>query len=293
MKRGVLPLNALRAFESTMRLGQMSLAAGELGVTYGAVSRQIRSLEERLGIPLFDGPRNKLVPTSTAQQMYPRLNDAFNAIEQSVRDAVQNSRKVVLVSCLSTFAMRWLIPRLFQFKQAYPEIEVQLTADDADVDFDRDRYDVAIRVGAGPWPNMQHTYLMPDDVGLVLSPSVAPLSAIRTLDDLAEVAPLHTKTRQHAWRDWCKQRGFTHPPRGQKFEHFYFLIEAATAGLGQAIAPKILVQSDVENGRLIAPFGFSHSGMDYVALTRSESTEEANIFVSWLVKQSKAVNDEV
>ena len=147
MKRITLPLNALRAFEATMRRGQMKLAAEELGVTYGAVSRQVRGLEETLGVSLFDGPRNKLTPSQAARDLQPALQDAFDQTETSVLRVQRKKKRTLDLSYLSTFAMRWLIPRLFNFREAHPSIDVRMTADDAPVDFARDRFEVAIRVG--------------------------------------------------------------------------------------------------------------------------------------------------
>ena len=116
-----------------MRHGQMKLAAEELGVTYGAVSRQVRGLEEVLGVPLFEGPRNKLLPSQAALEMQPVLQDAFDSIEGAVSRLMHRDLRTLDVSCLGTFAMRWLIPRLFDFQERHPEIEVRMTADDGRV----------------------------------------------------------------------------------------------------------------------------------------------------------------
>jgi LysR family glycine cleavage system transcriptional activator len=283
MKRGILPLNALRAFEATMRHGQMKLAAQELGVTYGAVSRQVRGLEEVLGVPLFEGPRNKLLPSQAALEMQPVLQDAFDNIERAVSRVMRRDTRTLDVSCLSTFAMRWLIPRLFDFQERHPEIEVRMTADDGPVDFTRQRLDVAIRVGTGPWGAAKVADLFPDLVGPVLSPRLLGTTKTIEWEDLADTAVLHTRTRRSAWADWCRQSDFPLPDGGREFEHFYFLLEAATAGLGMAIAPEVLVQDDLRAGRLVAPFGFQPSGQVYVALTPNDTGQDAALFVSWLM----------
>lgn len=287
MKRGTLPLTALRAFEATVRYGQMKLAAEELGVTYGAISRQVRGLEDVLGVRLFDGPRNKLVPTQAALDLQPALQTAFDGIERALDQIVNPARRVLDVSCLSTFSMRWLIPRLFDFQQQHPDIEVRLTADDGPVDFARQRHDLAIRVGAGPWGNAQAITLFEDRVGPVLSPDILKSGTTITWDDLSDLLLLHTKTRRSAWRDWCAARETTLASGGQEFEHFYFLLEAATAGLGIAIAPEVLVKDDLKAGRLIAPFGFLPSGQTYVCLHPDQPTKDATVFSAWLSDQAK------
>lgn len=269
-----------------MRHGQMKLAAEELGVTYGAISRQVRGLEDVLGVRLFDGPRNKLVPTSTALNLQPALQSAFDGIERALNQVIYPDRKVLDVSCLSTLSMRWLIPRLFDFQQKHPDIEVRLTADDGPVDFTRHHHDVAIRVGFGPWENSETIILFKDRVGPVISPDLLGDGEVTSLDELPEIELLHTKTRRSAWRDWCAARNVKLPNGGREFEHFYFLLEAATAGLGIAIAPEVLVEDDLKAGRLIAPFGFQPSGQKYVCLRPEQPTKSAIVFSKWLADQA-------
>lgn len=265
-----------------MRYGQMKLAAEELGVTYGAVSRQVRGLEDVLGVALFEGPRNKLVPSQMALDMQPALREAFDNIEVTVARAMNHDRRTLDVSCLSTLSMRWLIPRLFDFHEKHPEIEVRMTADDGPVDFVRQRLDVAIRVGAGPWGNTRVTGLFKDEVGPVLSPKLLEESTRGRWEDVVDIPLLHTRTRRSAWYDWCSQNNLSLPDGGREFEHFYFLLEAATSGLGMAIAPEVLVRDDLGAGRLIAPFGFRPSGQTYVALTQPREDKNAALFVGWL-----------
>lgn len=266
-----------------MRNGQMKLAAEELSVTYGAVSRQVRGLEEVLGVHLFEGPRNKLLPSQAALEMQPVLQDAFDSIEGAVSRAMHRDTRTLDVSCLSTFAMRWLIPRLFDFQERHPEIEVRMTADDGPVDFARQRLDVAIRVGTGPWGTAEVADLFPDLVGPVFSPRLLGTTKTVEWQDVADTPVLHTRTRRSAWADWCRQNDFPLPDGGREFEHFYFLLEAATAGLGMAIAPEVLVRDDLSAGRLVAPFGFQPSGQVYVALTPKDTGQDAVLFVSWLM----------
>lgn len=204
MKRGVLPLNALRAFESTARLGKMRDAADELGVTYGAISRQIRGLEKTLGIVLFDGPKNKLEPTEAALRLLPALTYGFDRIEQAVNKAMQEEDRIIDVSCLGTLSMRWLIPRLYDFHDKFPKIDIRLTTDDGPVNFAKQHFDVAIRVGN---PNRsEHSFekLFDDAVGPVLSPKIIPNSGIHQPSDLKNIPLLHTKTRKDAWANWCQ-----------------------------------------------------------------------------------------
>ncbi|RVV96898.1 LysR family transcriptional regulator [Mesobaculum littorinae] len=295
MKRGALPLNALRALESAARLGGMSRAADELGVTYGAVSRQVRMLEARLGVTLFEGPRNRPRPSATALRLLPALTAAFDGIEAAVaRAAVRPEGPVVLdISCLGTLTMRWLIPRLYGFRAAHPGIELRLTENDGPVAFRAQGPDVAIRVGGtrpADWPGARIAHLFPDRTGPVLSPALMPAGGLRSPAALASLPWLHTRSRPRAWHDWIAASGapLTADPASLAeatagYEHFYFLLEAAVTGLGVAAAPEILVRDDIASGRLIAPFGFCPTGRNYVLLTPDPPGPEAEAFGAWLL----------
>ena len=271
MKRGMLPLTALRAFEATARLGTMGAAALELGVTHSAISRQVRGLEDRLGVRLIDGPRNAPGLTEAGQQLAASLRDGFDRIETGVSDLVRARRETLDVSCLGTLSMRWLIPRLHRFQLDHPETDIRLTADDRPVDFQRNRYDLAIRIGARF--DGRARVLFADRSGPVLKAGLS----------MADLPRMHTRTRPDAWTTW------THvPTKGREawYDHFYFMLEAATAGLGVAIAPEVLVRDDLRAGRLTAPFGFRDTGMVYAVQMPARPVRNACAFADWLVQEA-------
>lgn len=289
MKRGALPLNALRAFEATARLGTMNQAALELGVTYSAISRQVRGLERLLDVSLFEGPRNRLVLSETALQLAPGLTRALDSIEEAVNRVTRRDRRALDVSCLATLTMRWLIPRLYDFHARHPDIEVRLTSDHRPVDFSHRRTDVAIRivsVAGNDWDGINVVSLFDERVGPVLSPSLLPNTGLNELKALGELPILHSQTRPTAWADWCRETGTSFPVAGKNYEHYYFLLEAAASGLGAAIAPEVLVRDDLSANRLIAPFGFVASGLTYVALSGQLPSRDARTFISWLREQT-------
>jgi DNA-binding transcriptional LysR family regulator len=287
MKRHALPLNALRAFEAAARLGKMSEAADELCVTHSAISRQIRGLEERLGIKLFKGPRNQLELTQEAKQLLPKLTLGFDILQEAVGALDPKDYRILDVSCLGTLSMRWLIPRLYDFHDNNPDIEIRLSADDGPVDPMHSMVDVAIRIGRTFDHNLNVTKLFDDLVGPVLSPSLVPPTGLNRPDELFDIPLLHTRTRLSAWADWAKQRDLTMPETGRIFEHFYFMLEAATSGLGIAMAPEILVKDDITSGRLIAPFGFEPNGLYYAVLTTPLPTAPVHRFTTWLSRISQ------
>lgn len=280
MARRLPSLNALRAFEAAGRHGRMTLAAEELNVTHSAVSRQIQHLEEVLGVPLFEGPKNRQRLTEAGSQLLSGLVQAFDQIDLSVRSVADTEDGPLDVSCPGTFTMRWLIPRLYRFQAAYPDIEVRLTASARPVDFARDGFDVAIRVGTAPWPKGADIIpLFPEQTGPVLTPSLSAMVE----KGFAGIAQLHTRTRLRAWPDWLARSAFASSAGPSvEYEHFYFMLEAASAGLGVAIAPWPYVTDDIRFGKLSAPLGFRESGHEYVALRRARRHRKSSLFCDWL-----------
>ncbi|CAM3770016.1 Glycine cleavage system transcriptional activator [Vibrio aerogenes CECT 7868] len=287
MKRHALPLNALRAFEATARLGKMSQAADELCVTHSAISRQIRGLESQLGIQLLTGPRNQQMLTEKASQLLPRLTLAFDILEEAVTSCIEAESQALNVSCPGTLSMRWLIPRLYDFRDQYPDTEIRLSAGDGQIDLRHDNIDVAIRIHHQFDESLNVTPLFADFAGPVLSPALLPPEDGLSLETLLSLPRLHTSTRMSAWNDWLSSRGRKVENTGQIFEHFYFMLEAATSGLGVAIAPQILVKDDLASGRLIAPFGFEPNGLHYAALTLPTPPKAVYQFISWLAQASR------
>ncbi|MDR7144145.1 LysR substrate-binding domain-containing protein [Rhizobium sp. BE258] len=282
MARRLPSLNALRAFEAAGRHGRMTLAAEELNVTHSAISRQIQHLEEVLGVALFEGPKNRMRLTEAGQTLLPGLVAAFDQIDMSVRAVADTGDGPLDVSCPGTFTMRWLIPRLYRFQAEHPSIDVRLTASSRPVDFARDGFDVAIRVGTAPWPEGADVIpLFPEQTGPVVSPA---LSA-----QIGGLPQLHTKTRLRAWGDWLARSGLNieSGPRVE-YEHFYFMLEAAGAGLGVCVAPWPYVTDDIRDNRLAAPFGFLDSGHEYVALRRARRNRKSVIFCEWLRAEAEA-----
>lgn len=291
MARRQLPsLNALRAFEAFGRHGRMTLAADELCVTHGAVSRQIRQLEEQLGVTLTEGPRSRLRLTAEGLKLAQALSPAFDQIEAAVPRHVQAGPKPLVVSCLPTFAMKWLIPRLPRFQAAHPEIPVRVAESNGPFDFKEDGIDLAIRMRspdtvvtyeAVATPFMEHYH------GPVMAPELATSSM--TLEQIFAMPRLLTRTFVESWSDWARNVELDHLPPAvseQEFDHYFYMIEAAAAGLGVAIGPWAFVQRDLASGRLVAPLGFTSGRAKIVAVTPPDgATQETLLFRDWLLSE--------
>ena len=300
MSHRLPPLSALRAFEAAARLGRMTAAADELAVTPGAISRQVRQLEQHLGVALFDGTKARPTLTPAAHVLQPVLTSAFAHIADAVREVSDPSRGALDVACFSTFTVKWLIPRLFDFQAQHPGIEVRLRTTDAGAGAGRIHGDLSITAeeATGARDTSKEQPLFPEHLGPVLSPELAQRVALHQPADLADpaLAPLrlHTRTRRNAWAMWGAAAGATVPlptpsQAGPEFEHYYFTLEAAVRGLGVAVAPWHLVMDDVQAGRLVAPLGFVASGYDYVVRRRTSGPlPRLDVFCAWLQAQAAA-----
>jgi LysR family transcriptional regulator, glycine cleavage system transcriptional activator len=289
MKRRLPPLNALRTFEAAARLGKMTSAADELSVTPGAVSRQVRQLELSLGVDLFEGPKNKPQLTTAGKELLPDLTAALDRIEAAVNRVRDNATGILDVSCFSTFTVKWLIPRLFDFNTAYPDIKIRLSSPVHATDPDRDRHDVMITAEQGVVAGQENTVLLfPERLGIVLSPALFARVPLPDLDSIFSHPLLHTKTRPDAWTNWGDAIGHqATPPAGLEYEHYYFTLEAAIAGLGICVAPWHLVADDIRLGRLVAPFGFHQSRYAYVAKRSAGPNRKLDLFCAWLMRQAE------
>jgi DNA-binding transcriptional LysR family regulator len=256
MPRSRLPLNALRAFETTTRLGSMSAAARELGVTHGAISRHIRELEAEYGLPLLRRLPKSVEPTPAGAQLATTLNEAFQLIYLGVSRLAPGP---LTLSCSATIMMYWLLPRLGRFKRDNPDIEVRLNVNYGEVDFVRDEISLAIRSSMfRPPQDVVIRPLLREDIGPVCSPDYAARLSLRTPDELARARILGTATRPVAWSEWLAAigRAELNIVSHEHYAHFYLLIQAAACGLGIGLAPRILVEDEIGRGHLIAPFGF-------------------------------------
>jgi LysR family glycine cleavage system transcriptional activator len=250
------PLNAIKAFEAAARLGSFTRAAGELNVTHGAVSRQIRLLEEWLGTSLFLRTSRNAVPTRAGTDL---LADAGPALDRlaSASLRVRNggkAREVLHISALPTFAMRWLIPRLPEFQREHPALETRIVT--ASTPAEQFGMDVDVVVSG---PTRQAGWVGSRFLGEaylpLLSPGLMKERPLRTPADLAQHTLLHAATRRQMWLRWLAAAGVRDlkPARDQVFEHFYFAIQAAIEGLGVAMGPLALVSDELREGRLLAP----------------------------------------
>lgn len=281
--RSNISLNALKTLEAVVRNNSMSNAAQELFVTPGAVSRQISELQSVLSFDLFDGPRNNRSPTDQGRQLATTLTMALDEIDATLRDLDEARDTILDVACLSTMAVRWLIPRLHRLREKHPDIDLRLSTDGRRPDRLQNRLDVSISVLAPTTPpGPQDTFLFLEKLGPVIKPGM--LANCSKPSDLTALPLLTTKTRPRAWQEWQVQLDdiSIQPTTQSVFEHLLLAIEAAANGLGVCVTPLHLVEEDIARGRLIAPLGFRKSGYVYVAQAHGRRKRRSDVFIDWI-----------
>ncbi len=260
MARQLPPLNGLRAFEAAARHLSFTIAAEELFVTQAAISHQVKGLEDALGVPLFRRINRGLLLSEAGQTLFPAVRDGLDTMASAVRQLGDNNRQGALtVSTLDSIASAWLVPRLGNFRERHPDLDVRLTMGDALVDFARDEVDLAIRYGRGTWPGCKVQFLMSEEIFPVASPDlIASGPAIEHPRDLAKYTLLHD-TLPEGWEDWFRAHGAedVKPDGSIRIEHSHIIVQAAMAGHGIALGRSVLVRDALATGRLVRLFDIS------------------------------------
>ena len=284
MLRSQVPLNALRAFEASARHLSFTKAALELCVTQAAVSHQIRSLEEILGVRLFRRLPRGLALTDEGQALLPTLEESFDRI-QATLDRFENGhfREVVTVGTVGTFANGWLLPRLPGFRAAYPYVDLRLLTNNNRVDLAGEGLDYAIRFGDGSWHGTEAVPLLAAPLSPVAAPALA--ARLQTPDDLTRETLLRSY-RADEWTRWFAAAGIAGTvPRGAVFDSSVIMAEAAAQGLGVALVPVRLFARALAERRLVRPFGLEITAGSYwlTALKSRRQTPAMLTFRNWLL----------
>ena len=283
-----VPLNALRFFEAAARLGSFVKAADELRLTHGAISRQIRLLEQSLGTALFERRNRGVYLTPQGEQLKAATQQAFERLDAAMEALRKPARHVPLVvSCEPTISMKWLIPRLGDFYGRHPEVQLHIFASGGPVMFQRDGVDVALRRNDFNWDAKVHAEKVCDEwIGPVCAPALLKGQQL----DLPMHKVLHTASRKTAWANWRSvSKTDTGSSASQTYEHFYLSLQAASAGLGVAIGSVFMTQEEIDSGRLVAPFGFVRDGSEYFLLSPLpfESDPRRAAFLQWVRQQMR------
>jgi LysR family glycine cleavage system transcriptional activator len=255
MRRKIPSTAALAAFEAAARHGSFTRAADELAVTQSAICRQIGALESFTGVKLFRRGRRGVLLTEAGARYSRAVRARLDAIERDTLDLIAQvgGGATLELAVVPTFASRWLLPRLPDFVARHPGITLNLTPRTRPFLFDDSGLDAAIHAGNAPWPGSESQFLMHEALVAVASPALRPGHRRLRPADLARLPLLQMATRPYAWRQWFASLGLQVPGdlSGPRMELFSMLTEAAIQGLGAALIPRMLIEAELSDGRLV------------------------------------------
>jgi LysR family glycine cleavage system transcriptional activator len=284
--RRLLFLNGIKAFEAAARSGSFAAAGSELNVSAAAVSRMVHLLEERLGVALFERKANRLALTPAGRAYQSGLTPIFDALASLTAQVTAPSNiRVLTIGVGQTFAMRWLIPRLADFRKAEPDIDVRITTGGAAVPFGDD-WSCGIRLGHGDWPELEAEPLFTGDLVPVCTPRLA--ASLKRPADLKGPALLRVAHAAEDWPLWLKAAGVTRiTARGPEFGYYGQALQAALDGLGIAMGIRPYIDDDLAAGRLVTPFALTvPKGMRWYLVYRGFQREQRDFvaFRRWIIR---------
>jgi LysR family glycine cleavage system transcriptional activator len=296
MIRRHLPLTALRSFEAVGRCLSFTRAAELLGVTHGAVSRQITALEDMLGVKLFErGAR--LAFTEEGERLFAGVEPAFDRLSDAIDDVRRDDgRSIISVNAPPTFTMKWLIPRLSSFHRSNRDVEVRLsTGIGPPGELQLNKFDVVIRRLADPEVDARSTPFLASTLLAVCAPELIEHHPIVRPDDLLDLPLIEAATSNVSWADWFTKAQCELSPKAKftRFEQMFFAVEAALDGLGVALLPSALVVDDLAAKRLVLAYdlrGVYERDYSYILSPLDRPCKVASLFGEWLSQQGEDSN---
>jgi LysR family transcriptional regulator, glycine cleavage system transcriptional activator len=296
-ERELPPLNAIRAFEAAARRGSFVEAAKDLHVTHWAIGKQIRILEDWLGVPLFERRTRGVALTDQGADLLTDVSAALTRLTSAtgrLREP-QSARRVsgvVRVNVLPSVALRWLLPRLSTFQESFSNVEVKISTTSRKLRYVGTAFDIGIRSGVEHGAGIQCETLMPDRRLPVCSPRILRDRPVETAQDLRRHVLLHSTTTRPAWPQWFATAGVPGlvPVRHLELDHTYLQLQAAVDGLGVALGTLPLIEADIAAGRLVCPIAAPElRADDYQLVIPEERLRDPAIkaFRSWILAAAK------
>lgn len=292
MSRRLPPLKSIRAFEAAARRGSFNQAADELFVTPSAISHQVKALEEHLGVRLFRRARRQVSLTIAGERYLEAIGHALDEIDLATRRLMASSNSAAInISVVPAFLTRWLVPKVREFQNLHPDIELRLSPNIGPIDFDRSDIDMAIYFGDGDWPGVETFFLRHLELVPVCSPAfLAANPRITKADGLAAHMLIDISTHPAEWDEFLAHCGVTRPERAKRlsFSSTSLALGAAMENLGVALADRQLVAREVRYGQLVNPLGIEMAipqGYYLVYQQERKPTEQMRAFLDWVMHE--------
>jgi LysR family glycine cleavage system transcriptional activator len=285
------PLTALKSFSAAARLGSFRAASAELFVTPSAVSHQVKSLEEFLGVELFVRRTRRISLTAAGEEYYQSVQEALYEIDRATQKLISTHQAGQLhLSLAPAFLTRWLLPRIGSFYEAQPDIQIEMSATSGLIDFDKDETDMAVYFGGGQWDGIEVQLLRDFQQVPVCNPALLNSNEIYTPSDILNYPLLHIPKRKDEWQRWFAQVGVAckEKKRGLYLSSGALTTSAAINGLGFALADIGFVSEEVSTGKLIAPlddFLLSDKSFYLVHQKKRALTYPMKAFQSWVMDE--------
>ncbi len=296
MRRKIPSNSALLAFEVSARHGSFARAAEELALTEGAISRQISRLEAFLGVTLFERVGNRVRLLPNGERYAVQVRESLDRLERDSQYLMgqPNGGANIDIATIPTFATRWLIPRLGRFREKHPNIIVHLAERMEPFVLAGSGFDAAIHFDHPAWTGMRTHRLLQETLVPVCHPTL--LGSAKVPPTLDELPRLHRRQNPDAWQRYAQEAGIvlTNPAIGPRYDLHVMLIEAALAGLGVALVPRLYVEAELAEGRLVAPWPDGQSISKTFCLILPEpirlSDGPIQNFANWLLMESRSAN---
>lgn len=283
------PLLSLRAFEAAARTGSFTLAAQELCVTTGAISRQVRLLEAHLGVPLFSRHHRKVLLTPAGVRYSATVQHVFNELLNAGAGLARLDVGLEIeVDCLPTLSMYWLTPRVSQFLQRHPDVHVNLSTSVGPIAA-HSRPGLSIRRDPRHFSGLDATPFMVERSAVLCSPEFARKHRLSSPDRLLDAPTIYVRAREDLWPTWTKQHRLAIPAAARRLtlDHTFAALQAAEDGLGSVVVPLLFARKHLATGRLLMPFPgmLAKTGQYYVLVAAEGAPPAVAAFRDWLLEQ--------
>lgn len=289
LDRSRLPSTAaLTAFDAAARLESFTETARHLNLTQGAISRQIKALEDQLGVSLFERTGHRVILTPAGRAMAIQIRSILDQLSLALDRADLKYETTLEIGVLPTFATRWLIPRLPEFLETYPSISLRLLTFRREFNPEATLFDAVLTLGTDDSPDVVSHHIADEEFVVVATPAWLAQHGVRTPAELIGKTLLSETSRPSLWAKWFKANEVFAPVHGRpiEFNHFEMVISAAISGLGAALVPHVLVAEDLKDGRLHALDGQTLTvGTSYFLSYQAQKSNHLPLllFRNWLL----------